>query len=124
MRVAKFTTYSVCSVAASRTPRRDRLRPRNRRPPGRNRQLEAAALAVAGTLRRCEAGDADWAELETAVRRVLISIGDLPATCSAAIDEFLDAFATPDLAPEAVAELPHFGALFGRETLYLSFEKR
>jgi SAM-dependent methyltransferase len=91
---------------------------------GRNRQLQAASLAVAGTLRRCEAGEADWDELETAVRRVLISIGDLPATCSAAIDEFLDAFAAPDLTPEAVAELPHFGALFGRETLYLSFEKR
>lgn len=94
------------------------------RDPGRNRQLESAALAVAATLRRCEEGEADWDELETAVRRVLISIGDLPAACSAAIDEFLDAFAAPDLTPEAVAELPHFRSLFGRETLYLSFEKR
>jgi hypothetical protein len=49
---------------------------------------------------------------------------DLPSVITLAFDEFLDAFADPQLAPETVAELPRFGSLFGRETLYLSFENR
>ena len=62
--------------------------------------------------------------VEAAVRRVMTGMADLPANWSAALDEFLDAFADPQLTPETVAELPLFGPLFGRETIYLSFEKR
>ena len=88
----------------------------------RNKQLEWGALAVAESLRAWEAGDSDADEVETAVRRVLDVSRDLPT--ASALDEFLDAFADPRLTPESVAELPRFGSLFGRETLYLSLEKQ
>jgi hypothetical protein len=94
------------------------------RDPGRNAEFEAAALAVADAVRDWEAGEADADAVEAAARQVIAGIGDLPREWSAALDEFLDAFAQPDLSPEAVAELPRFGPLFGRETIYLSFEKR
>jgi len=90
----------------------------------RNVELEAAALAVADAVRRWEAGEAEADGVEAAVRRVLAGIADLPAAWSSALDEFLDAFAQPRLSPETVAALPRFGPLFGRETIYLSFEKR
>lgn len=91
---------------------------------GRNVELESAALEVAETLRRWESGAEDADSVEAAVRRLEEGIADLPPAWSAAIDEFLDAFADPLVSPEAVAALPHFGPLFGRETIYLSFEKR
>jgi hypothetical protein len=94
------------------------------RDPARNAEFDAAALAVGEAVRDWEAGDADADEVETAVRRVLIGMTDLPAGWSAALEEFLDAFANPQLTPEAVADMPLFGPLFGRETIYLSFEKR
>jgi hypothetical protein len=40
------------------------------------------------------------------------------------MDEFQDAFASPRLTPEVVADMSLFGPLFGRETIYLSFERR
>ena len=94
------------------------------RDPARNAELESAALAVAHAVQKWEAGERDADDVEAAVRRVNAGIADLPAAWSAALDEFLDAFAQPRLTPEAVAELPRFGPLFGRETIYLSFEKR
>jgi SAM-dependent methyltransferase len=94
------------------------------RDPARNAEFETAALAVCDSVRRWEAGEGDSDGVETAVRRVLAGMADLPANWSAAIDEFLDAFADPRLSPESVAGLPLFGPLFGRETIYLSFEKR
>jgi ubiquinone/menaquinone biosynthesis C-methylase UbiE len=89
-----------------------------------NAEFEAAALAVCEAVERWEAGDINEDGVEMAVRRVLGGIGDLPAAWSVAFDEFLDAFAQPRLTPETVAELTQFGSLFGRETIYLSFEKR
>ena len=62
-------------------------------------------------------------ELRGAVRRVIAGIADLPANWSAALEDFLDAFADTRLTPEAVAGMPLFGPLFGRETIYLCFEK-
>jgi len=91
---------------------------------GRNAHLEAGALAVAESLRLWEAGEGDGELVEVAVRKLIAGIADLPATYRTALDEFLDAFAEPDLTPEPVAAMSHFGPLFGRETLYLSFEKR
>jgi SAM-dependent methyltransferase len=90
----------------------------------RNAEFETAALAVCGAVEGWEAGDIDEGAVEMAVRRVLAGIGDLPSAWSVALDEFLDAFAEPDLTPDAVAEMTQFGSLFGRETIYLSFEKR
>lgn len=90
----------------------------------KNESLESAAFAVAAALRRWEANEADSQDVDDAVRRVLAGIGDLPASYSTAFDEFLDVFTNPELTPEMVATLPHFGPLFGRETLYLSFEKK
>jgi SAM-dependent methyltransferase len=94
------------------------------RDPARNVELEAAALAVAHSVRRWEAGEGDADGVDAAVRRMIAGIADLPTAWSAGLDEFLDAFAEPGLSPEAVAALPRFGPLFGRETIYLSFEKR
>lgn len=94
------------------------------REPGRNAEFESAALAVARSVQQWEAAEVDAEEVERAVRRVLVGMTDLPANWTAALDEFLDAFADPQLSPESVAELPLFGPLFGRETIYLSFEKR
>lgn len=94
------------------------------RSPARNAELESAALAVADSLVQWEAGRGDADAVEAAVRKLLTGIADLPAAYSAALDEFLDAFAAPRITPEDVAGLPHFGPLFGRETIYLSFEKR
>jgi SAM-dependent methyltransferase len=94
------------------------------RDPARNVELESAALAVAHAVRRWEADQGDADGVEAAVRRVIAGIADLPAAWSAGLDEFLDAFAEPGLTPEAVASLPRFSPLFGRETIYLSFEKR
>jgi SAM-dependent methyltransferase len=91
---------------------------------GRNAELEAAALAVADAVRDWEAGEADADAVDAVARRVIAGIADLPASWTAALDEFLDAFAEPGLTSEVVAELPRFGPLFGRETIYLSFEKR
>jgi SAM-dependent methyltransferase len=94
------------------------------RDPARNAEFESAALAVAGAVERWEAGEVDGEAVEGAVRRVIAGISDLPASWSAALEEFLDAFADPRLTSDAVADLPLFGPLFGRETIYLSFEKR
>jgi 2-polyprenyl-3-methyl-5-hydroxy-6-metoxy-1,4-benzoquinol methylase len=94
------------------------------RDPARNAEFESAALAVARAVERWEAAEADSDEVEAAVRRVIAGMADLPANWSAALEEFLDAFADPQLTPDAVAGLPLFGPLFGRETIYLSFEKR
>jgi SAM-dependent methyltransferase len=94
------------------------------RDPSRNVEFEAAALAVAHTVRNWEAGEAGADDVEASVRRVTTGIADLPPAWSAGLDEFLDAFVDPRLTPEAVAALPRFGPLFGRETIYLSFEKR
>lgn len=94
------------------------------RDPARNAELESAALAVAKSVERWEAAEVDGEEVEAAVRRVVGGMGDLPANWSAALEEFLDSFADPQLTPDAVAGLPLFGPLFGRETIYLSFEKR
>ena len=94
------------------------------RDPGRNVELEAASLAVAAAVQGWEAGEGDADDVEAAVRRVIGGIADLPACWSAALDEFLDTFAQPSLTAEEVARMPHFGPLFGRETIYLSFEKR
>ncbi|MBA4186963.1 MAG: hypothetical protein C0467_02990 [Planctomycetaceae bacterium] len=90
----------------------------------RNAYLEAGALAVAESLRLWEAGEGDGELVEIAVRKLIAGIADLPTTYRSALDEFLDAFAEPRLTPETVASMSHFGTLFGRETLYLSFEKR
>jgi 2-polyprenyl-3-methyl-5-hydroxy-6-metoxy-1,4-benzoquinol methylase len=94
------------------------------RDPARNAEFESAALAVARSLHQWESAEVEDEAVETAVRRVMAGMSDLPANWSAAMDEFLDAFADPRLTPETVAELPLFGPLFGRETIYLSFEKR
>jgi hypothetical protein len=94
------------------------------REPSRNAELEAASLAVADAVRDWEAGEAPAEVVEAAARRVIAGIADLPAEWSTALHEFLDAFAQPRLTPEDVAALPRFGPLFGRETIYLSFEKR
>jgi 2-polyprenyl-3-methyl-5-hydroxy-6-metoxy-1,4-benzoquinol methylase len=94
------------------------------RDPARNAEFESAALAVAKSVERWEAAEAGSDEVEAAVRRVVAGMADLPANWSAALEEFLDTFADPQLTPEAVAGLPLFGPLFGRETIYLSFEKR
>jgi hypothetical protein len=94
------------------------------REPSRNVEFEAAALAVAHAVRNWEAGEVTADDVDAAVRRVISGIADLPRTWSGGLDEFLDVFADPRLTPEAVAELPRFGPLFGRETIYLSFEKR
>jgi len=90
----------------------------------RNAQLETGALAVAESLRVWEAGEGDGEEVELTVRKLIAGISDLPTTYSAALNEFLDAFAEPRLTPETVAAMSHFGPLFGRETLFLSFEKK
>ena len=90
----------------------------------RNAQFEAAALAVADAVCAWEAGEVAAEAVQAAARQVIAGIGDLPSEWSTALNEFLNAFAQPDLTPEDVAELPHFGPLFGRETIYLSFEKR
>ncbi len=90
---------------------------------GRNAQLEVGSSAVAEALRDWEAGECDGDDVETAVRKVIAGIADLPTNYTSALDEFLDAFAAPHLTPEMVADMPHFGSLFGRETLYMSFEK-
>jgi 2-polyprenyl-3-methyl-5-hydroxy-6-metoxy-1,4-benzoquinol methylase len=94
------------------------------RDPGRNAEFESAALAVARSVQQWEAGEADADAVEDSARRVIGGIGDLPANWSAALEEFLDAFADPQLTPEVVSELSLFGPLFGRETIYLSFERR
>jgi SAM-dependent methyltransferase len=94
------------------------------RPVGRNVELERAARGVADAVREWEAGGCDADAVEAAVRRVTAAGSDLPPAYSAALDEFLDAFAEPRLTPESVAGLEHLGPLFGRETIYLSFEKR
>ncbi|MCE9563656.1 MAG: class I SAM-dependent methyltransferase [Planctomycetes bacterium] len=90
----------------------------------RNAQLEAGALVVAESLRMWEASEGDGDEVELTVRKLIAGICDLPTAYSSALNEFLDAFAEPRLTAETVAELPHFGPLFGRETVYLSFEKK
>jgi SAM-dependent methyltransferase len=94
------------------------------RDPARNAEFETGALAVCDAVRQWEAGEGDADRVEAAVRRVMTGMGDLPAAWSAALDEFLDALADPHLTPDAVAAMPLFGPLFGRETIYLSFEKR
>jgi SAM-dependent methyltransferase len=94
------------------------------RDPARNAEFETAALAVARSVQEWEAGESEAEDVEGAVRRVIAGMADLPANWSAALEEFLDAFADPRISPEAVADLPVFGPLFGRETIYLSFEKR
>jgi len=90
----------------------------------RNAEFESAALAVARSVEQWEGGEVDADAVEEATRRVIAGIGDLPANWSAALEEFLDAFADPQLTPEAVSDLSLFGPLFGRETIYLSFERR
>jgi len=94
------------------------------RDPRRNAELETASLAVAKAVQRWESGEGDCDAVEVAVRRVLAGIADLPTLWAAALDEFLDAFSEPRLTPEDVAGMTRFGPLFGRETIYLSFEKR
>jgi SAM-dependent methyltransferase len=94
------------------------------REPARNAEFETAALSVCHAIREWEERDADSDEIDRAVRRAMSGMADLPAHWSAALDEFLDAFADPHLTAEAVAAMPLFGPLFGRETIYLSFEKR
>jgi hypothetical protein len=94
------------------------------RDPARNAEFEAAALALCKAVRLFESGETDEEGVETVVHRVIAGIGDLPPNWSAALDEFLDAFAEPHLTAESVASMPLFGPHFGRETIYLSFEKR
>ena len=91
---------------------------------GRNAALETAALAVGTAVCDWETRGGEPEVIESAVRRVMAGMNDLPGHWTAALDEFLDAFSTPRLTPEAVAVMPLFGPLFGRETIYLSFEKR
>ena len=94
--------------------------------PARNAEFEAAALARVPCdprMGRSEMRDGD--EIDMAVRRAMAGMADLPANWSAALDEFLDAFADP--APHARGGRRHARSsarLFGRETIYLSFEKR
>jgi 2-polyprenyl-3-methyl-5-hydroxy-6-metoxy-1,4-benzoquinol methylase len=93
------------------------------RDPNRNAEFEAGALGVCKALRLWEAGDSHEEVVESAVRRVIAGMADLPPNWPAALEEFLDAFADSRLTPEAVAGLPLFGPLFGRETVYLCFER-
>lgn len=93
------------------------------RDPERNRELEAAAATLADAVRDWEAGRADTPAVTTAVRQVADRVGDLGTDLSEALDEFLAAFTAADLTPEDVAALPRFGPLFGRETVYVAFEK-
>ena len=95
------------------------------RDPARNVGLESAALAVAqsraalggGRGRRRRGGGGRAASDRAA-----------SATCRRATPRRWTSSSTPspsrDCTPEDVAGLPHFGPLFGRETIYLSFEKR
>jgi len=94
------------------------------RDPVRNAEFEAAALAICRAVRDCEEEDGDADEIDAAVRSAMTGMTDLPANWSAALDEFLDAFADPHLTADSVAAMDLFGPLFGRETIYLSFEKR
>jgi len=96
------------------------------RDPAANRALDAAAWDVAervGELERAATRPAVRGVAD-AVRRVLAGLADLPGEWSAALAEFLDVFAAADLTPERVAGMARFGGLFGRETVYLSLEKR
>jgi hypothetical protein len=94
------------------------------RRPDLNVELEASALKVARAVQGWEAGVGDAETVEAAVRRVLNGISDLPVSSASALYEFLDTFAQPNLTPEDVAAMRYLGPLFGRETIYLSFEKQ
>jgi predicted O-methyltransferase YrrM len=91
---------------------------------GLNTELESSALKVARAVQGWEAGAVDAEDVEAAVHKVLTGIRDLPASAFSALHEFLDTFAQPDLTPDEVATMSHLAPLFGRETIYLSFEKQ
>jgi 2-polyprenyl-3-methyl-5-hydroxy-6-metoxy-1,4-benzoquinol methylase len=95
------------------------------RDPERNRQFEAAAWEVAERVGELERAQTDTATRAVAdsVERVLAGMTNLPGEWSAALAEFLEAFADPGLTPDRVAGMGQFGALFGRETVYLSLER-
>lgn len=96
------------------------------RDPDANRAFESAAWDVAqrvGDLEQAATTQAIRAVVD-AVKRVQAGMTDLPGEWSAALGEFLDVFARPDLTPERVAGLERFGGLFGRETVYVSLERK
>lgn len=104
---------------------RTTLPPRDK---AKNVELEAAAWAVSERVRELErAGRSEPGVLDAvtaAVTRVRSALGDLNPEWIAALDEFQSAFRDPNLTPAAVAKMPHFAGLFGRETVYVSLEKR
>jgi 2-polyprenyl-3-methyl-5-hydroxy-6-metoxy-1,4-benzoquinol methylase len=87
-------------------------------------RLEAASLAVCDLVQEYEAGRALSAQVEAAMLSTLAQMNDLPHQTRAGFDEFFEVVAGKDITPEQVAGMKHFRSLFGRETLYVSLEKR
>jgi SAM-dependent methyltransferase len=99
------------------------------RDPTANRELETAAWEVSQRVRELERAAAagspltgSTAGVAHAVRRVLAGLADLPAEWAESLTEFLAVFADPT--PTRVARMGPFAGLFGRETVYVSLEKR
>lgn len=102
-----------------------------RRDPGRNLALERLVektIEAAAALERAVAAGVDpldsAGEVRASLGPILRNLEDLPGDVSAALQEFLDVFQRPRLAPADIAAMPNFAGLFGRETLYLSLHKR
>ncbi|MFO0803448.1 MAG: class I SAM-dependent methyltransferase [Gemmataceae bacterium] len=100
------------------------------RDPAKNTVLEEAAWAVCESVYaleldlQCGRPTANAARtVGAAVRRVLSCMTDLPGSWSRALNEFLLTFEDARANAEQVAGLEHFGPLFGRETVYVSFER-
>ncbi len=90
----------------------------------KNIQLEANSFAVAESIVNWEAGYSEASDVAFAITRVKNTIDDLPKSYGQSIDEFLYAFSHDDISPHLIANLAEFSQMFGRETIYLSFEKR
>jgi hypothetical protein len=100
------------------------------RDPARNEELEAEAwnlsLCVRALEQAVEAGQStrrSSSAIEESVRRIVAKLSDLPPQWSQALHEFLQVFGESNPTPARVAGMKQFGSLFGRETVYVSFER-
>jgi 2-polyprenyl-3-methyl-5-hydroxy-6-metoxy-1,4-benzoquinol methylase len=101
------------------------------RAPEANLAMEEAALELAAMIRSLELSghqangiDDDCRAVMGQVEEIRLLMADLPGEWTDALAEFNDVFGDPDCNEDRIAGMEYFGSMFGRETMYVSWEKR
>ncbi len=89
-----------------------------------NTKREEQAVRICEAVKILEANPTETQPVIRAVQQMLPLMQGLPQQNCTALNEFLSEFSMNEVSVDRIAEMPEFSKCFGRETVYVSFEKR